>query len=267
MNINSIRPTRKHTELKELLHTNHIDLLGLTDARSLDKCSHFKLQKTLDATVLISPNHSSRTGGVALVIKNPAIKPTAIYHSNDQRAMLVNLEWKSIDIQILLLYCPTNQAKRTAFLQTNLPLFLQDHTITDTCLVLGDFNFSHDSNIKPARPIDLQHFAALESALQTQTILDVHQHFFPSTKEYSFVSTSQTPFTYSRIDRIYSSCQNLSHISKSRLIRLSPSFSDHSHCQVISLIHKEQRVLGRSFWKLNPSLLDRPKSKAFLPGC
>lgn len=121
MNINSIRPTRKHSELKDFLQSHNIDLLGLTNARSLDKCSHFKLQKTLDATVLISPNHFSRTGGVALILKNPAIKPKAIHHSPDQRAMLVDLDWKSMDLQILLLYCPTNRAARTNFLQTELP--------------------------------------------------------------------------------------------------------------------------------------------------
>lgn len=264
LNINSLRPNHKQFMLRTLLEDNNIDLLGLSDARSLHKCKHFQIQKTLNSTVLISPNHSSHTGGVALIIRNQQIKPLSVSHSDDNRALLATLEWKTSTLQVLVVYCPPNQAERTRFLTQDLPTFLKDHDISESCLILGDFNFSHDGILKPTLPIDLAHFTALEDATQGHTLTDIHAHLHPGTHSHTFVTIRGDTFIPSRIDRIYSTPSLSPMISSSTLVQLSPHMTDHSHCPVISLTHSTQPTLGRSYWKLNTSLLDRPSAKSFL---
>jgi len=66
--------------------------------------------------------------------------------SPDGRLLHSHLTWKTMELDVIVIYAPAQPRARKTFWSSSLRPFVDSLTLGDKVLLLGDFNFTHDAN-------------------------------------------------------------------------------------------------------------------------
>ena len=186
-------------------------------------------------------------GGTCILIKRSLnCNMERIEMSADSRIISVICNVQNKKIHLLNIYAPSGNNQhinRETFFDQDLSYYMR-HNTSNTFLG-GDFNSVLSANDISTKNTNLISKTFLKLVRQAK-LLDTWW-IYNSCVQYTFVRQNYG----SRIDRFY--CNNRNNINSSKVVHCS--FTDHSAI-VINVIINANISIGKSYWKLNTSLLE-----------
>ena len=128
--------------------------------------------------------------------------------------------------------------------------FSQVHDISQNNVIIGDFNFA-DVDMDKGKGMsvrDTMMHLVWEGFLSETAMVDPFRVHSPKRRIYSFVSNAGK----SRGDRVYVNEENVPHVSHHKY-SMTPFNNAH---KILSFTVQDQQERGRSYWKLNSSVLN-----------
>ena len=244
ININGLNMDIQQKLLHQFIVQHRLDAVYLQEhnikedgkVEFLEKYYHVILNKSINLK-----------GGTCILIKrtlNCEIERTEM--SADSRIISTICKLQNKKIHLLNIYTPSgNNLHRTRedFFEQDLPYYM-GHNTSNTFMG-GDFNSVISANDISNKNSSLISKTFLRLMRQAKLIDAWWIH--NSHMQYTFVRQNYG----SRIDRFY--CNNRDNINNSQVIHCS--FSDHSAIKINVTIN-ENITIGKSYWKLNTSLLE-----------
>ncbi|ETW82842.1 hypothetical protein HETIRDRAFT_426345 [Heterobasidion irregulare TC 32-1] len=195
-------PISKWAEISNLMKKNRIGVLALQETHLMDK--HLDEIHKLHGRQILVLNSSMGTnmGGVAFVLNREITNTQNIEMTTivPGQALLITLMWhQTSKVTLLNIYAPNDYESHPLFWDTIRTQILNTNARPD--IMLGDFNLVEDPiDRAPARPDSEEATTALRKLRSALNLQDEWQHTFPTTRQFTFRSHTET---MSRLDRIY----------------------------------------------------------------
>jgi exonuclease III len=264
LNVNgftSPRGAQKLQAIIDLCSQAHISFLQETHAVSPEQLRLF--QSTFPGTIYWNhPATLQFTGTAICVAETPTLKVTQHSVLVPQRVQRLDVTWDERKYVLVNVYAPTHHpqvAQWHAELQDLLAAVFT--SCRDAYIIVGgDFNFVADPHLDRGTGVPTAAELSAESthAFLTQNqLVDIWRSRNAESREYSYESGTRK----SRIDRFYLSSELACYVRRADLVRVD--FSQHK-VVTCSIAAPDATQWGRSYWKLNSSLLEEPPLLALL---
>ena len=274
INVNGFGDPNKRRRVLHDLRTNKYDIICLQETHAqLADVNEYRRGWPGPSVWTTTPPSHGRSGGIAVLFNRRRFTTDdfTVLHQDDDTGTVLAVQLAintNTTINITAVYAPNDPATRRVFFE-DLADVSASFSAADHNILLGDFNCVQDPVLDRASP-SLDASAALAGSVELLgltaqlNVIDVWRHHHPTarctTRRGNVATRHGVRTTGSRIDRCY---LDRDLVSLARTTH-HPSVSDHD------LVHVNVEVpavtRGRSYWKLNVSLLRRDDFRSDING-
>ena len=234
-------------EIAAFIETHHKDDDDLPEELGQYKTSH---------NVLHTPTHMETHGGIIILISKDY---TITSRTEAIPGRLLNVKYThktfTVERNLSIFYGLQWKKYKKKDIEKVLEKFNFLHDINTYNIILGDFNFV-ETDLDKGKNMDQRDKLVSnlwESIKSKNGLVDPYRVQYPKKICYSFIATTGK----SRGDRTYISEDNINSVTKMEYI--------HTHFgsahKIMSLNIKEEQNIGKSYWKMNSSILDDEQYK------
>ncbi len=264
LNVNGLGDAAKRRHLHHHIHTNHYDVVYLQETHAqqadMDELVRFWNGPSFWTT---TPTRLGRRNGVAILLnrKRFTVDDAELVINDDENGQFIAVRLRvapNVHVNLINVYAPSKPHERTEYYD-KLHDKLDGVNPADHTVLCGDFNCVLDPQLDRVSTSDSDRNALAGStellALTAHlAVSDAWRHHHPTTRmtsrRASVATRTGSQTTGSRIDRAYVDDTLLRHADVSHIRH---NISDHD--LVLVDVHVPAVVRGRSYWKMNVSLL------------
>ncbi|MBN3281143.1 YTX2 protein, partial [Polyodon spathula] len=255
-NLNGCRQSFKRAQLVGFLEQKQAGVVFLQETHS-DQENEEAWRAEWKGLCVMS-HGASTSAGVAVLFK-PSLGAVLLDIDEIEKGRILKVRARlgSTVYVFINIYAPNRGGERILFFK-KLKQALFNINNNDVVVVGGDFNctvnFNIDRNNDEPHPQSSRELAAL---LESSDLVDIWRCLHPSSRQYTW-SQYHTDCVYrARLDRFYTSKNDLNKFIKARII--PSSLSDH-HCLLITVLIQSEPHRA-SYWHFNVKLLQDVKFK------
>jgi exonuclease III len=258
INVNSFNMATKISALKQQIQTHKLDIVGLSDIRTISDNDAFSIRGQLQCPSFVWSNGQPHHGGTGLLIFNKDFVITNPYLDPFGDFVRIDVECPSHSYTIIQVYMPINSQHKIRAHQ-RLTTYLRNSPPLHRLILMGDFNnvLNHLMDRHPPTFSNDPSTHILHTLVNTHYLSDAFSSLHPDTKEFTFKSHA-TPASFSRLDRIYVSNNILNDRPSFEHNAANASLSDHFFYPVLSILDRDAPRLGKDFWIFNNRDLHKP---------
>ena len=252
INCNGLRDVLKIDYLKNVMSVNKIDVCFVQETHIDNVHLGNFVEKRLNARCFWSFTDNSKHKGVGLILNHSfQCEVKHIKFDYFGRYVCVDIDIDNYDFRLISVYAPNNALERKEFFNDFYTYFMGSKPI----ILGGDFNCIENLTLDKLggnKNKGIDGAQQLKKIIMDFNLVDVYRKKFPTQTEYTWSSQGVNV----RLDRFYiSSCLFSSVTDISHNIY---SLSDHLMVK-LNLSSFNHQKFGKSYWKLNVSLLDDPE--------
>lgn len=244
----NVKGLRNYEKRQKLFHwAKTFDIVALQET-FFTKDLETRLNREWSGFSYHSYSDSTHSRGVSILINDSLqISDIMIYSDSIGRLIMLDFKHKNDSFSLINVYAPTDASERKIFL-TNLD---QKVKLAVQCysIVCGDFNTVYRAEDRMSKNLD-QTSIIFKEFIKGNNLTDLWCTKNAERQQFSFISTGNNKMQ-SRIDYFLSN-QEVDKYCKKCFITNAPA---PDHKAVIMHMSKDNKDIGKGYWKLNNSIL------------